>query len=191
MHKIENLSKWIKALLVLLALAQVSSYCVVMWQGQYSEGVYFVSLDWWGMFNSYLSIDVEPSWQALWNDLYTEGFNPGLILASMEMLPYLFIYYFLYRLFSLYQCHQVFSSLNFHYLHCIALVFWSWIALSLFYPMLVTLILRTTGLSSTIPGYLILGSQELQYALVGLIFYCIAWIMRQADELQQESDLTI
>jgi hypothetical protein len=191
MDRIVKLSKWIKALLLLLALMQLGSYCALMLIGEYSEGTYSLTLDWWGVFHSFISVDLEPSWQALGADLYAAGFHPGLMLASVEMLPYLFIYFFLYRLFSLYQHNQVFTHKNFHYLNRIALVFFAWILLTLFYPMLVTLFMRSTGLADSIPGYFILGSQELKYALIGLIFYCIAWVMKQASELQQEAELTI
>ncbi|AZG71316.1 DUF2975 domain-containing protein [Shewanella livingstonensis] len=191
MDKIANISKWIKGLLALLAISQLGSYIAVMTMGDYQDGIYFISIDWWGAFQSYLSIDFAPSWQSLGEHLYADGFHPGLILSSVELIPYLFIYFFLFQLFSLYQNGQVFTSANFHCLTRIATVFFVWILLSLFYPLLVAFFLRSTGMSDTVPGFLTIGSQEVEYALMGLIFYCIGWVMKHAAELQTEAELTI
>ena len=191
MDRITIISKWIKWLLLLLATLQLGSYLAVMTMGEYKDGIYFMSVDWWGFFSSYLSVYFEPSWQALSQHLYADGFNPGVILGSVEIIPYLFIYFFLFQLFSLYQNGQVFTSANFYCLTRIATVFFVWIVLSLFYPMVVAIFLHSTGLSSAVPGFFTIGSQEIKYALVGLIFYCIGWVMKHAAELQMEAELTI
>ncbi|MCL1047331.1 DUF2975 domain-containing protein [Shewanella electrodiphila] len=191
MDRIYRLSKWIKGLLLLLSLMQLGSYIAVMFSGEYRDGEYAMSIDWWGYFSSFLSVSFESSWQALAENLYSAGLHPGIILGSVEILPYLFIYYFLFQLFSLYQQGQVFTSANFRCLTRIAQVFLVWIFVSLFYPMLVAYFIHVTDLADGVPGYFTLGSQELEYALFGLIFYCIGWVMKQAVELQAEAELTI
>ncbi|GGQ05006.1 hypothetical protein GCM10009411_02780 [Shewanella litoralis] len=191
MDRIVSLSKWIKLLIVFLALLQASSYCGTMVFGEFQAGEYVLTIDWWGWFSSYLAVDFGSPWQAIVQSLYDAGFHPGFILGSVEILPYLFIYYFLYQLFTLYQQGQVFTPGNFRCLSNIALVFLAWILLSLFYPMIIAFSLHFSGTSSAVPVYFSLGSQELKYALFGMIFYCVAWVMQHATELQQEAELTI
>ncbi|RPA36019.1 DUF2975 domain-containing protein [Shewanella frigidimarina] len=191
MDRIVSLSKWIKLLIVFLALLQVTSYSGTMVFGEFQAGEYVLTIDWWGWFSSYLAVDFGTPWQALAQSLYDAGFHPGIILGSVEILPYLFIYSFLYQLFGLYQQGNVFTPSNFRCLSRIALVFLVWILLSLFYPMIIAFTLHFSGTSSAVPVYFSLGSQELKYALFGMIFYCVAWVMKHATELQEEVELTI
>ncbi|WP_144211623.1 DUF2975 domain-containing protein [Shewanella donghaensis] len=191
MDRIVSLSKWIKLLIIFLALLQISSYGATMVFGEFREGEYVMTIDWWGWFTSYLAVDFGAPWQMLAETLYAEGFHAGVILGSVEILPYLLIYTFLYQLFELYRQGLVFTKNNFRCLRNIALVFVWWIVLSLFYPMIVASVLHFSGLSSAVPIYFSLGSYELKFALFGLVFYCIAWVMKHATELQQEADLTI
>ncbi|MBO1897927.1 DUF2975 domain-containing protein [Shewanella sp. BF02_Schw] len=191
MDRIVSLSKWIKLLIVFLALLQVTSYGGTMVFGEFQAGEYVLTIDWWGWFSSYLAVDFGTPWQALAQSLYDAGFHPGIILGSVEILPYLFIYSFLYQLFGLYQQGHVFTPRNFRCLSRIALVFLVWILLSLFYPMIIAFTLHFSGTSSAVPVYFSLGSQELKYALFGMIFYCVAWVMKHATELQEEAELTI
>ena len=191
MDRIVSLSKWTQLLVVFLALLQISSYCGTMVFGEYQAGEYVLTINWWGWFYSYLAVDFGTPWQDLAKSLYEAGFHPGIILGSVEILPYLFIYYFLYQLFNLYQQGQVFTPANFRCLSNIALVFLVWILLSLFYPMIIAFTLHFSGTSSAVPVYFSLGSQELKYALFGMIFYCVAWVMKHATELQEEAELTI
>jgi hypothetical protein len=191
MEKITSLSRWIKLLILFLALLQLSSFVATMMFGEYVGNEYVLRIDWWGFFYSILTVDFSGSWSLLTSSLHAAGFHPGLILGTVEILPYIFIYYFLYRLFSLYQQSKIFTASNFKCLSRIAVVFIAWIVLSLFYPILVAFVLRVAGLGNEVPYILILGDQELKYALLGMIFYCIAWVMRHATELQKEAELTI
>ncbi|MBA6258218.1 DUF2975 domain-containing protein [Colwellia sp. MB3u-28] len=191
MEKITSLSRWIKLLILFLALLQLSSFVGTMMLGKYVGNEYVLRIDWWGLFYSILIVDFNGSWSLLASSLHAAGFHPGLILGTVKILPYIFIYYFLYRLFSLYQQRQVFTARNFKCLINKAVVFIAWIVISLFYPILVAFILHVAGLGYEVSYILILGDQELKYALFGMIFYCIAWVMRHATELEEEAELTI
>ncbi|NKF49013.1 DUF2975 domain-containing protein [Shewanella sp. WXL01] len=196
MERITRLSRWINILLLLLATLHLASYITVVTLGEavsgQSGGVeYQFTLSWWGWFESYLRVDFSPSWQALVADINAQGFHAGLLVGAVEVLPYLFIYGLLARLFSLYSRGEVFSRANFTCFTRIAYVFFAWVLLSLFYPLLLVVFLRLFAGAEPLSIYLSIGSDEIKLALVGLIFYCVGYVMQQAHELDAEAQLTI
>ncbi|ABE56872.1 hypothetical protein Sden_3597 [Shewanella denitrificans OS217] len=190
MNNIVSLSRWVKYLLVFITLLQMSSFAMVMSLGELENGAYLYTLN-WGGFYSHFSIDFEHTWQSIAQVLEAEGLHAGWILGSVELMPCLVIYFFLYRLFSLYQTRQIFTQANFNYLSYIALTCLAWLFISLLYPLLITLLLRVFERAEATSFYFSFGSQELYYLLTSLVIYCIAWIMKQAAELHDDAELTV
>jgi hypothetical protein len=190
MSKITKVSKFIKALLIFLTLLQGSVYVVLFLfattRGESSE-IWFHYLG----LSSGVSMNFTGSWSDLAQALVKENFNPSLILGIPDGIPYFLIYYFLYKLFSLYQQGIIFTLNNSQYIKNIAVVLIAWVALKLVYPIVVTLVLRFSGLSDSLPLFLNFGSEELAYLLTGLVIYVIAWVMNEATALQQEQELII
>jgi hypothetical protein len=190
MSRIANISKLIKILLLFLALLQLAGFVVLLLVDSSYSSHYSVWLANFGL-SSAMSFSFDNSWHDFAELLAQQQFDPILILGIAATIPYLLIYYFLYQLFSLYQQGIIFTQKNTTWVKCIAIVLLGWIGLNLLYPVLVTLVLRLSGASSTLPIMVNLGSTELGYLLTGLIIYVIAWIMNEAIELKQEQALVI
>ncbi len=109
----------------------------------------------------------------------------------MSLLPYLLIYFFLFKLFKYYQQGQIFTVANIACLKNIGKTLLAWIGLNIFYPVLVTLIIRFSGLSDSLAIYMNIGSTEFFYLVSGLVIYVMAWIMTMAIELKQEQELVV
>ncbi len=131
------------------------------------------------------------NWQDIAKALEAENFNSLVILSSIELILYLLIYYFLFQLFSLYQHGQVFTQANSNCFKNIGKTLLAWIPINLFYPVLVTLFIRLTGLSEDLSIYMTLGSQEFICLLSGLIIYVMSWVMHDASKLQQEQEFVV
>jgi len=190
MSKISKVSKFIKAWLLFLAALQLSVYLILFLFGTTTGSASEVSLNYLGMSSSF-NIEFSNTWQDIAQALAEDGFNAVVILGSVESIPYLLIYYFLYQLFSLYQQGVIFTEKNINYIKNVGLVLFAWIAMNIVYPVLVVLVLRLSGASDSLPIIVNIGSTELGYFLCGAIIYVIAWIMKEALTLQQEQELVI
>ncbi len=190
MSKISSVSKFIKILLLLVGIMQLSVYVVLFLfangDGESSE----MWFHYFGM-SSGFSVSFHGSWQEIAKALAQENFNTTLILGLAEAIPYLLIYFFLYQLFSLYQQGIIFTEKNIQSIKNVALVLFAWIAMNIFYPVLVVLVLRFSGLSNSLPIIVNFGSTELRYLLLGLIIYVVSWVMSTGLALQQDQELVI
>ena len=66
-----------------------------------------------------------------------------------------------------------------------------WVVLNICYPVIVTLFIRFTGLSDSLPIILNFGSTELKYLMIGGIIYVIAWIMHEGVLIKEQQELVI
>jgi DUF2975 family protein len=190
MSKISRVSKFIKALLLIIALLQISVYVVLFLFANSSSESSEMWFHYFGM-SSGFAVDFSGSWQGIAEALAAENFNPSLLLGIAEAVPYLLIYFFLYKLFGLYQQGIIFTMQNIQYIKNVAIVLLAWIGLNIFYPVLLILVLRFSGASNSLPIIINFGSTELGYLLSGLVIYVVAWVMSEALQLQQEQELVI
>lgn len=191
MTKISKASKYICALLITMATFQVISHILLLCFGELTTvGVSQLSID-FHLFSSHISHQSTHGWTNISQALIAENFNALAILGTAELIPYLFIYYFLFRLFSYYQHGEIFTIPNITCLKNIGKTLLFWIVLNALYPVLVSLIIRFTGLSDKLSIYLNIGSSELFYLASGLVIYVMAWIMTMAIELKQEQELVV
>ncbi|MFT6900395.1 MAG: hypothetical protein ACJAXS_000557 [Colwellia sp.] len=189
-HRINKVSKIVRALIALFVVMQVFSFAFLLLFGVNNEGTFELT-DNFLFISSAASIDFSGSWENLALALTNEGFNALLILGSADLLPSILIYWSLFKLFGLYQQGLVFTAANIQCIKNIGTVLLAWIALKLLYPIVVTLVLRFSGASDTLSLYISLGSDELRFLLIGLVIYVIAWIMSEAISLHQEQELVI
>jgi hypothetical protein len=189
-HRINKVSKIVRALIALFVVMQVFSFAFLLLFGVNNEGTFELT-DNFLFISSAASIDFSGSWENLALALTDEGFNALLILGSADLLPSILIYWSLFKLFGLYQQGLVFTAANIQCIKNIGTVLLAWIALKLLYPIVVTLVLRFSGASDTLSLYISLGSDELRFLLIGLVIYVIAWIMSEAISLHQEQELVI
>jgi hypothetical protein len=189
-HRINKVSKIVRALIALFVVMQVFSFAFLLLFGVNNEGTFELT-DNFLFISSAASIDFSGSWGNLALALTNEGFNALLILGSADLLPSILIYWSLFKLFGLYQQGLVFTAANIQCIKNIGTVLLAWIALKLLYPIVVTLVLRFSGASDTLSLYISLGSDELRFLLIGLVIYVIAWIMSEAISLHQEQELVI
>jgi len=190
MSKISTVSKYVRILLVTIASLQLMSHFLLVFFSEYKMGLNQLTID-FTLFSSKISHQTNNSWQEVSQALEAEGFNSLVILGSMQLIPYLLIYLFLFKLFTLYQHGQVFTLANSNCFKNIALSLLAWIPINLLYPIVVTLFIRLTGLSESMAIHISLGSREFIYLLSGLIIYVMAWIMSDASKLHQEQELVI
>jgi hypothetical protein len=190
MSKISTASKYICALLVAIASFHLLTHILLVLFSEKTMGVDQVTLN-FSAFSGFLSHQMTASWQSIAQSLETEGFNSLIILSSIQLIPYLLIYFFLFKLFTLYQQGKVFTLANSHCFKNIARTLFAWIALNLFYPIVVTLFIRLTGLSSELAIYMSISSREFIYLLSGLIIYVMSWVMADACNLKKEQELVI
>jgi hypothetical protein len=174
-----------------MATLQVISHTLLMFFGEQTEaGVSQLSIN-FQLFSSHISHQVTHGWVDIAKALEAENFNSIAILSSIELLPYLIIYYFLFKLFSYYQQGEIFTIANISCLKNIGKTLLAWIGISIFYPVLVTFFIRLTGLSDKLAIYVNVGSSELFYLVSGLVIYVMAWVMTIGIELKQEQELVV
>jgi len=190
MSKISIASRWIQVLLVVLAFSQLVTHCVLVINNPYDQSTRELNTG-----SDNLSIvanyDMTNSWETMADSLYAEGFDALLILGTVQLLPYLCIYLFLFKLFNLYRQGQVFTLATSQCLRNVGKTLLFWIAINLFYPLFVTLVIRFGGWSDTLAIHINLGTTEVYYLLLGLIFYVMTWVMTQGIEMKQDQDLVI
>lgn len=190
MVKISRLSKYIRYLILFLASLQLLAFILIVTNGVNTELGQQVIVD-FGLFNSNFHIEFSQSWQDIAQALKKENFNTTLILGSIELLPYLLIYFFLLRLFTCYQRGEIFTTKTIHCLKMLGKTLLFWVVLNICYPVIVTLFIRFTGLSDSLPIILNFGSTELKYLLIGGIIYVIAWIMHEGVLIKEQQELVI
>lgn len=190
MNKIKTISKYIRNLLILITVLHLTVYTSILVFADTSSASSQLSAS-YNVFSSFITIDFKDSWSGFAQVLSQEGFNPTIILGIADSLPYFFIYFFIFKLFGLYQQGLIFTYKNSFYIKCIGSSLLGWIGLSVFYPVLVTLFIRFTGQSDTLPLMMNIGSTEIKYLIISLIIYAFSWIMKEAIELKSEQELVI
>lgn len=190
MSKIPTASRCIQLLLVLIALSQITVHALLMVNHQTNETPHQMKTGTEEL-SVLLNYKATNSWKTMASSLDGEGFNSLLILGSVQLLPYLLIYIFLFKLFGHYRHGEIFTVATSKCLKNVGKTFLSWIAINLFYPLIVTLFIRFGGWSDSLAIHMNLGTTEFFYLLFGLIIYVIAWVMTQGLTLQKEQELVI
>ncbi|MEP1446687.1 MAG: DUF2975 domain-containing protein [Paraglaciecola sp.] len=189
MEKIAKVSLLIRLLIILVASLNIIVIAVaIISQSETNSAELAV-----GTSQSYVSqiVGVPESSSVFAEELLAEGFDSHAIILIPELLFYLFIYWSLIKLFGLYQRGGIFTIHHIKQLRNIGTCLLVWPVFDLFYPILLTLLFRSTGLSDSLPLVLSLGSDQLLKLLIGLIIFVMSWIMMEGQRLQQEQELTI
>lgn len=190
MHRISLISRLVKGLVVLLALLQLLTFVILANSTSNTEAGSSASFD-NGLGQSMVEVAFDGAWHDLAVALERNDLSSLWLLGTVEAIPYLFIYYFLYRLFSLYQNGTIFSQPNIRCVKAIGTTLLVWLFVSLFYPITLVLLLRLFNISDQLPFIFIIGSTEISYLISGLVIYVIAWIMQEALTLKSEQELVI
>lgn len=190
MSKIALVSRLVQLLLVAIAMLQLTAYFLVVFFGEIQGAGRQFNIQ-LGFISSYLRIDFNHSWKSIAAALEAEKFNSTAILGLAELVPYIFIYYFIFRLFGLYKAGIIFTDTNIRCLKYVSFTLLNWVFLNLLYPLLVTLVIRLSGASQALKFHLNFGIQELTYLLLGLVIYVIAWTMNEAMVLKHQQELVI
>lgn len=190
MHRISLISRLVKGLVVLLALLQLLTFVILANSTSNTEAGSSASFE-NGLGQSMVEVAFDGAWHDLAVALERNDLSSLWLLGTVEAIPYLFIYYFLYRLFSLYQNGTIFSQPNIRCVKAIGTTLLVWLFVSLFYPITLVLLLRLFNISDQLPFIFIIGSTEISYLISGLVIYVIAWIMQEALTLKSEQELVI
>lgn len=138
-----------------------------------------------------LSVDLPQLYHSFAQELENEGFEPLIIFALPELAFNLFFYFMLFKLFGLFQSGQIFTSNTVSYIRNIGIGIFIWGVFDFLYPILITLFVRITDMSDSLPLSIGIGSDQLIKFATGLIIFVIAWVMLEAQKLNQEQELTI
>lgn len=190
MEKIAKVSSIIRAVIAFVFILHIFTYVGVIFFGdnQGAENQLAIETQY---SNSMLSVDFNGSWQDIALALEQEEFNSVAILGSVESILYLLIYFWLFKLFGFYRLGTIFTHQTIQCLKNVGSTLLVWIFVSIFYPVVVSLVIRFGGFSETLPIILNFGSTEFKYLAVGLIVFVIAWVMQEALNLQSEQELVI
>jgi len=188
--QIQNVSKIIRLIIVIVALIHIGSFLFTVLNVEERSLSHQIELK--QEQTSYTAtVEMTGTGEELAENLNNEGFNGLAILGSADMVIYSIIYFFIYRLFSLYQQGKIFTPANINCIEKIGRCLLAWVLVSLLYPVLVVLIIRFSALSDSLPIMVSVTSDDLIHLLSGLVIYVIAWVMAEAMKLQQEQTLVI
>lgn len=189
MEKIARVSLFIRLLIILVASINtiVIAVAIITQSESNSAELSFEASQ------SYISqvVSLPESSKVFAQELLSEGFNSYAIILIPELLFYLFIYLSLITLFGLYQRGGIFTTSHIKQLRNIGTCLLVWPVFDLLYPILLTLLFRSSGLSDSLPLVFSIGSDQFLKLLIGLIIFVISWIMMEGQRLQQEQELTI
>jgi len=195
MSKISKISQLIRILIIFVAFIHLSSFCLALYLHKDNVALTShidktITHEQSGA-NFYLTAQLTDNWHSFAQNLEQEKFNSLAILASVDVILYLLLYGYIFRLFTLYHQGKFFDDSNIHCIKNIGKCLLAWVAISLFYPIIVNFTIRMIGASHSLPLVFGIGSNEFSHLLSGLIIYAIAWVMAEAKRLQQEQELVI
>lgn len=191
MSRISKVSKIVRIWLVLAIFFQVAIYAALLFFTEQNATNFHISID--GGFDVAGPFATPSGNESdLGKALIEQDFNALALLGWVDVLIYCLLYFFLYRLFSLYQQGQIFTQSNIHQFKCLGYTMLAWVLIDLIYPNLLVLVLRLSGLApEPLPLELSVNSTDLKQLMIGLMIYVIGWVMTEAKTLQQEQELTI
>lgn len=191
MSRISKVSKIVRVWLVLAIFFHVTVFAALLFFAEQNASNFQISFD--GGFNTTGPFATSTGDESdLGKALIKQDFNVFALLGWVDVLIYCLLYFFLYRLFSLYQQGQIFTQSNIHQFKCLGYTMFAWVLIDLIYPNLLVLVLRLSGLATEpLPLELGISSNDLKQLMIGLMIYVIGWVMAQAKTLQQEQELTI
>ena len=190
MQKITKVSRIVRMLILLVGILHVVGFAVTaMYSNSDSaEQQIFSKQDdstYW------VEAKTDTNATSLDQDLLSEGFKSWVILGVADLLMYLLIYYFVYRLFSQYAQGLIFSDGSINCIKNVGRCFLLWVVVDIGYPIVVVLIHRFGGFSQTLNMHVSLNSNNLVHLMLGLVIFVVAWVMAEAKKLHQEQALVI
>ena len=168
LSKIINISKIIRLMILVIAIVHIGSFLVTVLGVEENKLSHQIKVT-QGESLYTAVVKMESSGENFALKLIDEGFNALAILGSVDILIYALIYFFIYQLFSLYQQGKIFTLANINCIKNIGRCLLYWVLLSLFYPVLVVLIIRVGGLSETLPLMFSIGSNDFIHLLSGSV----------------------
>lgn len=190
MDKITKVSKYVRYLIVFLAFIHLASFALTILLSDKICSSRLLDIELGSsVFSSIVEFD--GTGKNLAPSLESAGFNSTVILGSVDIVIYTTLYFLLFKLFGLYKSGAVFTAANINCIKNIGRVLLLWVALSIIYPSIVVLLIRTFDMSHALSFHFSFGSSELIRLTSGIIIYVITWIMTEAVALKKEQELVI
>lgn len=183
MSKIQILSRVIQVIFILMFIATPILY-ILYWAVFGTE--IFVQLD-WNMAN------IPPdSWTSLVNgSLPTPIRFVAFIISLIPIITFMYLYYFLMRLFGLYGRNIIFSMENVTYIRRVGITLLLWQILHPLYQVLLTFTLSINNE----PGHRYISATfstaQARDLIIAVMIIVISWIMKRGVELETEYQLTV
>jgi hypothetical protein len=138
----------------------------------------------------WVGLEVGGSWQEAAQQLTTKNFSAVIWLGLLQLLPFLLINVILIRLFMLYRQGLFFSPKNINCFSWLGAVLLIQFVVTAIYPALLFTLLNYAT-DSGLVRIVSVRDTDIIGLLSGLVIYVIAWVMKQAYQLQQEQELVI
>lgn len=143
-----------------------------------------------GSAHMWIGLEVNGSWSNAAKQLTENHYNPLVWLGLIQVLPFIIINIILLRLFSLYRKGLFFSAKNISCFTWLGGVLLLQFVITAIYPALLVTLINTIT-SDELTRIIFISDTDIIGLLAGLIIYVIAWVMKQAHQLQQEQELVI
>ncbi len=190
MHKIKKVSKYVRYLILFLAFIHIASFALTILLSDKICSSRLLDIELGGSIYSSI-VEFDGTGKNLAPVLKEEGFDSTIILGSVDIIVYSFLYFLLFKLFGLYMRGFIFTASNINCIRNMGRVLMLWVGLSIIYPLIVVFIIRMLALSDSLQYHFSFGSSELIRLMLGVVIYVIAWIMAEAMKLNQEQELVI
>ena len=187
MEKIVRLSRLVNVLVIILAFAHISITLLAIFDA-FDAAQSGANMHW---LLTWLSFSVTVDDTSIAQQLNEAGLHSVFWMSLPSLIFYTFAYANIFFLFSEYQRQQIFSSKAIDCIKRLGIALLLWPLFNLIYYPLLLVFLRVTGQLEQATLTVEFGTDDLMQIGAACIVIVVAWIMKEANKLQQEQELTI
>ncbi|MEH6597145.1 MAG: DUF2975 domain-containing protein [Colwellia polaris] len=185
-HRIIRLSKITKLMILIGGAIHISVF--LFFVGLNSDAVQ--SKQSFGDNNVNLSA-ISEKWSSYASSLESSGLNSFWILGTVDFIAQLFVLFFLFKLFCLYEKGEIFMAQSCRYLQLIGITLFSYGIVMIFLPSAVSFIINLLFEFPKLEVNYYFGSAELTQLIWGAVILVISSIMKEACTMKDEQGLVI
>lgn len=134
---------------------------------------------------------IHDKWLSYAQALEGIGINSFWVLGPLDFIVQLVIFFFLFKLFSLYEKGTIFNVKNSQYLQLIGITMFSYGIAMIFLPSLVSRFINIFFNYPTLEINYYLGSNEISQLIWSSVILVISWVMKEASLMKEEQGLVI
>lgn len=144
------------------------------------------------LFGWSMSVVTQENWVSLINPNSHDfmRFAP-FIISWIPIITFMFLYFYLARLFGLYAKNIIFSMDNVRYIRNCGITLLLWQIIHPIYQILISYALSYNNLPGHRYIHVSFGTSEASDLVIAIVIIVISWIMRRGVELENEHQLTV